>query len=126
MSRMKELQIEIQNAINNSKYESHMSIDEVHCILHEDYLRMVNESGMPLWMYEQYRDNIMQQYYANHDKEIDNRNIVIESMLHYENFKQSDVGENYYAYFGNWEDAYDKYLNDHGYHQQMDPDMVLS
>jgi hypothetical protein len=39
-------------------------------------------------------------------------------LLDYENFKQSGKGQDYCAYFGNWEDAYDKYLYDLGYYQQ--------
>lgn len=141
MGHMKDKHIELMNQTKTPLQDySNLSVDEIFIKLQEDYLKLVDESGYPLWVYEQYRDNIMQSHYIETNeksREIESPSVKISGasnpiwdtiaelntaelshLLDYENFKASGKGEDYLAYFGNWEDAYDKYLYDLGYYQQ--------
>jgi hypothetical protein len=150
MSKMKELSIELQNSLKGTvEYHKGMTRDEFDIKMHEDYIRIVDQSGMPHWVWEEYKTDLTQQYYTDSDKAMRLRDIEspspdkiiyldelsvplndcallssdlntteLMSLLDYENFKASGKGEDYCAFFGNWEDAYDKYLSDLGYHQQ--------
>lgn len=163
MSKMKELSIELQNSLKGTiEYRKGMTRDEFDIKMHEDYHRIVSQSGMPLWVWEEYKTDITQRYYEDSDKAMrmegiespslsrqisadtpqsikdrvndhgdsllaeynklnDLNTTELEQLLNVENFKQSGKGEDYYAQYGNWEDAYDQHLYDLGYYKSLDP-----
>ena len=62
-------------------YRTDMTMDELQCMLHEDYLHMVDELDMPLWYYQQYEESM----YLLHDmykqeKEVDNRILLLNDL----------------------------------------------
>jgi len=76
MGKMKDLHIEITNAQRNNpiQYSEDMSQDDFLCMLQQDYVNMVDQSDMPLWVYQQYEDGMYEQrMYDQLRKENDNR-----------------------------------------------------
>lgn len=60
MSKMKDKHIDEMNKIKDKyPYKDNMSLDEVQELMHHNYIAMVNNSGIPLWMYEQYYTDTM-------------------------------------------------------------------
>jgi hypothetical protein len=81
------------------------SMEDMQIHLHEQYIKQVNESGLPLWMSEQY-----EALHSLEEEELDNREL--DGMMDYHQFKNSHIGENYCAYHGDWFKSYWAYVND--------------
>lgn len=107
MGRMKELAIDQVNR--------DLAIEQQY----NKHIERVYQAGLPLWMANMYSS--MEALY----EEVDNQNLENTHILTIQEFKNSETGENYCAYWGNWEDAYEHYLNDKGFYQQQSPDQIL-
>jgi hypothetical protein len=111
MGQMKQLAIELHNQ-DISLIENHYN-----------YINQLHESGLPIWMAQEYANY---NHLLEMQEEIESRptgiilmdelssalNEPIIHMMNYVQFKHSDEGENYHAFFGNWGDAYQSYRKD--------------
>ena len=98
MGQMKQLAIELQNEAMEQELISK----------HDLFVKTVNESGLPYWMTSMY-DNYL--HLLEEQQEVESRALE-NPMMGYIDFTHSDEGENYHAFFGHWDDAYQSYRND--------------
>jgi len=73
---------------------------------HNLFINKVNESGLPLWMSDQY-DNY--QHLLDEQQEEVESPIYKKIMDSYIGFVHSELGEKYHHMYGNWDDAYQQY-----------------
>jgi hypothetical protein len=78
--------------------------------IHNQYIKQLTESGLPLWMGDMY-DNIQALY-----EEVESP--TPENILDFHCFKESSTGLDYLAFWGNWEDAYTDYLTENNFFEQ--------
>lgn len=97
MSKMKQLAIELQNEVMDAELIE----------LHDNLMNNVHESGLPLWMLHMYEYNLMQE-----EQEVESRNFVEFATMDYMQFKNSEQGENFHHFYGDWPTSYLAYCKE--------------